>query len=153
MTYKAKLYKILALTVNAYQHCIRVNDVEWRDKHQAELEFLVENFMPSGSGVDNGVKLDEASHDEKLIFNLSYHHMDENGFYDGWTDHRAIVTPSLAFGYSLKITGTNRNEIKEYLADTLSTALDTIIDYDEESQRWYSPKLRDGQAEFAASQR
>jgi hypothetical protein len=43
--------------------------------------------------------------------------MNENGFYNGWSDHKVIVTPSLAFGMNIKITGENRNDIKDFLFD------------------------------------
>ena len=43
--------------------------------------------------------------------------MDEHGSYDEWTDHTVIVTASLIHGLNIKITGRNRNDIKEYLRD------------------------------------
>jgi len=43
--------------------------------------------------------------------------MNEHGFYDGWTEHRITVKPSLAFGFELTISGRDRNEIKDYLSD------------------------------------
>ena len=73
--------------------------------------------MPSGSGVDSGTKLLDNSTPDRLVFQADFHHMDENGFYDGWTEHQIIVTPSLAYGFNVRITGRNRNEIKDYLAD------------------------------------
>jgi hypothetical protein len=69
----------------------------------------------------------DASIPEKLVFIVEYHHMAESGMYDGWTSHRIIVTPSLARGFSLKITGKDRNQIKEYLADVYHNWLDTEI--------------------------
>ena len=82
---------------------------------------------PSGSGIDNGVQLlEDESHDNRLVFQCDFHHMDESGFYSGWTYHTAVVTPDLAFGYSLRITGRDRNQIKEYLGETLGYWLDTL---------------------------
>lgn len=73
---------------------------------------------PHGSGIDSDVVLDiSKSNRNKLIFLVSYHHINETGFYDGWTDHKIIVTPDLVFGYTVKITGRDRNFIKDYLAD------------------------------------
>jgi len=43
--------------------------------------------------------------------------MDENGYYDGWTEHQAIITPSLSWSFNLKITGKDKRGIKEYLRD------------------------------------
>ena len=80
--------------------------------------------LPSGSGWDCGTKLDyEKSNPDKLVFYGSYHHMNENGMYDGWTEHTIIVTPSLAFGFDVKITGRDRNDIKDYLGEMFQHAL------------------------------
>jgi hypothetical protein len=38
------------------------------------------------------------------------------------------VTPNLGHGFDLKITGPNKNDIKEYLADVFHTALSQPID-------------------------
>jgi hypothetical protein len=80
--------------------------------------------MPSGSGVDNGTILDsDKSTAEKLVFSVDFHHMEGNGFYCGWTAHDVVVTPSLAHGFHLRITGRNTNDIKEYLYDVYYAAL------------------------------
>lgn len=89
-----------------------------------EIKLLMRD-APSGSGIDCGTKLDSSSTHKKLVFNFSFHHMDEHGFYDGWTNHQAIVTPDLGFGYSLRITGPNPNEIKEYFHDVFSNWLNS----------------------------
>lgn len=58
----------------------------------------------------------------KLAFRTSFHHMDESGGYDGWTEH--IVTARATFnGPELKISGADRNGIKEYIAECFSAAL------------------------------
>lgn len=73
--------------------------------------------LPHGSGLDNGVSIDlNRSKSDKIVFNTEFHHMNENGYYDGWTSHSLIVTPKFG-GYDLRITGKNRNGIKEYLYD------------------------------------
>ena len=113
------LYEALALNVQAFQNCIELNNVEWKGKHKARILKLVAECMPRGSGIDNGTKIDlERSIANKLVFYTSFHHMDENGFYDGWTDHEVIVTPSLTNRIELRITGRNRNEVKDYLHET-----------------------------------
>ena len=48
--------------------------------------------------------------------------MSETGFYDGWTEHKVIVTPSFA-GIDLRITGRNRNDIKDHIHDCFSSIL------------------------------
>lgn len=47
----------------------------------------------------------------------------ENGMYDGWTQHSIIVRPSFVHGLDITITGKDRNQIKEYLHDVYFSAL------------------------------
>lgn len=106
------------------QNCVKANNVEWRDKSQAELNHIAKNLLPSGSGIDCGTKIDVAgSSDNKVILVCSYHHMNENGMYDGWTEHTITVRPSFVVGLNISISGPDRNAIKEYLHDVYFTNL------------------------------
>lgn len=126
---KDKLYCRIARLVEAYQNCIKSNNLEWQGKHEKELNRLNNSFMPSGSGIDCGTKFAlEASEINKLVFYCSFHHMNEGGFYDGWTDHKIIVKPSLSRGFELNISGRDRNSIKEYLYEIFRFALDQEIE-------------------------
>ena len=100
--------------VTARHNCEQSSNHEWHIKHTKTILTLVQQ-LPSGSGWDNGTRIDLArSTPEHLVFYGSFHHMNDGGYYDGWTDEYEIhVRPSLAFGIDLKITGRNRNEIKE----------------------------------------
>ncbi len=121
-----RLYSELASLVCARLNCIKSDNTEWLAKHEAKILELVKETAPSGSGIDCGTKIDlDASTGEKLVFNFSYHHMNESGIYDGWTEHKAIVVASLQFGFDLTITGRNRNQIKEYLHETFSFWIDS----------------------------
>lgn len=92
----------------------------WQDR----AESLVRNAMPSGSGIDTGTTLDlESSTPDRLCFSLSFHHMDEMGGYSGWTDHRVICRPSLLWGLDIRVTGRDKNGIKDYLGDVYAHAL------------------------------
>ena len=120
------LYQESASLVDARLRCIETGNNEWKVKHEERLIALCKEYMPSGSGIDCGTKIDlDASTPDKLVFYAPYHHMNDGGMYDGWTDHSFTVTPSLQFGYRLKIGGRDRNNIKEYLHDVFSTALDS----------------------------
>ena len=73
---------------------IDANKRDMADTHEATIKRLVKDFMPSGSGFDAGTKLDlDLSHAERLVFTTSYHHMNDGGYYDGWTEHTVTVTP------------------------------------------------------------
>jgi len=50
------------------------------------------------------------------------------GYHDGWTDHQLIVTPSLQFGFHIRITGKDRNQTKDYLHETFQYALSEEVD-------------------------
>lgn len=123
-----KAYEELASLVVARRNCIDDKNLDWLDKHTERIQKIVKDYMPSGSGFDNGVKLNlDLSNENKLVFETSYHHMNEVGSYDGWTEHTITVTPSLAFSYRLKISGRNRNNIKEHIGETFGQALDVEI--------------------------
>ena len=125
-----KLYRHFAGSLQAYQNCIKTGNKIWEDKHKEKLNELVKNEMPHGSGIDSGMALDlENSNPNKLIFTFEFHHMNENGMYDGWTDHKLIVTPDLYNKFNLKITGRDKNYTKEYLYEIFHYALLQEIDY------------------------
>ena len=110
----------LAGKFHAYLNCVKSNNTEWKDKHEDAIESMLEN-LPSGSGFDAGTKFDwDNSTSERLVFNTAFHHMDEHGGYDGWTQHRITVTASLFFGIKIGISGKDRNGIKEYMHDVFS---------------------------------
>lgn len=99
----------------AIESCEKSENYEWRDRHAEDLVRIVKEG-PSGSGWDCGTSFDrDRSGPNKLVFFGSFHHMHESGLYDGWTEHQIIVTPSLFHGIELKITGRNRNDIKDDL--------------------------------------
>lgn len=115
-------YSELAATIGAFKRC----SGEWKDKHQDRIDDLMD-AMPSGSGFDNGTRLDmDASHDDKLVFTTSYHHMNENGYYDGWTDHTVTVTPAFN-GFHIRVSGRNRNDIKDYIGEVFHAVLSEEI--------------------------
>lgn len=126
---KSTVAREIALLLSARQNCINSGNTAWLGNHTSRLTSLVRNHMPSGSGIDSGTTLDiDASTPDKLVFHTSFHHMDEHGSYDGWTEHAITVRPSLAFGLTLTIGGRNRNDIKEYLSETFTDALRAEID-------------------------
>jgi len=124
---KEKVYARLARLFDAYQRNIETGNLEWRDKHQEEIDSICENHLPSGSGFDSGTTFDyDRSRPNRLVLNTSYHHMDD-GYYAGWTDHTVTVKASLASGFDLVIGGRDRNEIKDYIAETFQHFLSEEI--------------------------
>ena len=121
---KRKLYQAIASKLTAMANC---GNIEWLERHEAAATALAEH-LPSGSGFDRGSFIDfEASKPNKLVIITSYHHM-ENGFYVGWTEHKIIVTPSLANGFDIRVTGRDRNGIKDYIGEVFHSALAAEVD-------------------------
>jgi hypothetical protein len=126
-----RLYEQMARTAVAWNNCIKTNNTEWRDKHSETFKNLLD-LLPHGSGIDSSWNVElENCGDDKLVFFCGYHHMNENGMYDGWTEFTVTVTPSLMFGCRVKITGPfprKYAETRDYLQETIDFALTREID-------------------------
>lgn len=134
---KSILYKQLASAIQARKNCEQAGNAEWYQKHSETIEQLVADFLPSGSGWDCGTKIDlGASHADKLVLYGEFHHMDENGFYDGWTAHVVTVTPSLLSDFNIRISGRDRNDVKEDLHERFDCSLRQSIVWNMEKSRW-----------------
>lgn len=119
---KRKLYQAIASAVMARetQEARGADTSTWT----RYADGLARHFLPSGSGIDCGTKIDWArTSSARLVFIAPFHHMNENGMYDGWTDHAVFVTPSLAWDIEIRITGRDRNHVKEYIAGLFEYAL------------------------------
>ena len=94
---------------------------EYEQVAKSNIDTLI-GFLPTGSGFDNGIKLNEKTTPNRIIFDSSFHHMNENGFYDGWSAFKVIVTPSFVCDFDIKVTGVNttrkyfNKDFKEYIA-------------------------------------
>ena len=123
---KTTVVRQLAASRDAWNNC-RLSDVPsiWEERHKGHIAWLCKNKLPSGSGFDAGTR----AHDihkwnrQRMIFTTSFHHMDEVGGYDGWTEHEVWVYASLLFDFVLRITGPNHYDIKDYIHDIFYTSL------------------------------
>ena len=98
-------------------------------KVAASQNLANDRSMTRSSGIDSGTKFYmDVSTPNRLVFNTAFHHITEHGMYDDWTSHQVIVTPDLADEINLQVTGRDRNEIKDYLADCFLTALTREVD-------------------------
>ena len=110
-----KLYQELSSLIQARLNCIESHNTDWEVRHSNKIQELCESFLPHGSGFDSGTAIDlDNSKPNRIILNTSFHHMDEMGGYDGWTDHQVIITPSLIWGFNLRITGRDRDGWNRY---------------------------------------
>ena len=119
-----KVYQKLASLIVAYQNCVKTNNEEWKANHWNSICEINDRYLPSGSGVDNGTQINvRDSTSKRIILQTAFHHMDEHGGYDGWTEHIITVTADMVGGVSIKVHGRNRNDIKAYLSELYYNAL------------------------------
>lgn len=122
-----KFYSAIASAFAARANCERSGNSEWFDRHTDRILDLVREHAPSGSGFDAGTQIDlDRSRPNRLVFTTEFHHMDD-GSYCGWTSHDAIVTPDLVCGVRIRVTGRDRNGIKDYIADCFSALADMEV--------------------------
>lgn len=126
------LYRELASLIDAAMRCARPDanssQREWGPRHRARADALVREYLPSGSGFDNGTKLNhEQSHGNCLIFVSDFHKIDENGFYCGWTGpFPVIVRPDLQSGISVEVRGLDKRDedaLGDYIHETFMGSL------------------------------
>ena len=104
---------------------------EWYDRVCWRLDRLID-MLPHGAGINSTSEIIDYNMDKNgnctmVSFRSDYHHMNADGYYDGWTQHTVKVYPDWA-GVRLNITGRNRNDIKDYLHETWDYALSQDID-------------------------
>ena len=125
-----KLYQKLAQTFQAWLNCHDSGNNDWLARHEETIEELVKEHMPSGSGFDSGTRfVFISSQPEKLVFSSAYHHMNENGYYDGWSEFDIIVTPSLTSGFDVRLRSKGPfprkyADTKDYILETFQEILD-----------------------------
>lgn len=126
---KHTVITLISQLVDARTRCQKTNNLEWEARHTERLNALARNILPSGSGIDKGTTIDmDRSTPDRIVLHMSFHHMDDSGFYDGWTEHTITIRPSLAFGFRLSISGRDRRDIKDYLGQTFDHVLGAEVD-------------------------
>jgi hypothetical protein len=126
----------MARTAIAWNNCIKSNNEYWSQKHNDTMMKLLDE-LPHGSGIDGSwwIELEDCN-EERLVFGCWYHHMNENGMYDGGTDFVVTVRPSLSFGFNIKITGKfpkRYRETRDYLVEIIDAALHMELEKKEEA--------------------
>ena len=120
-----KIYQKIDQVLQAIENCKHSNNQEWLNKHFDSISIIEKQLLPYGSGFDSGTTIKTLPYAGKAIsFETSFHHMDENGYYDGWTEHTITITPSFQ-GFDIKVSGKNKNDIKNYILDTFNNVLDS----------------------------
>lgn len=128
----------------SWQNCRQTNNILWLPKWKQAIDELLKH-LPHGNGInaEAGIQLDwENSTPGNLRFNFSYQHMNDHGYYDGWTEHELIIQSSSIGGFNLQVTiegeVEDKDEIIEYLEQMLQSTFYYESDYHkEEKRRWY----------------
>jgi hypothetical protein len=126
------LYQVIAEHLIARENCIKSGNAEWKARWESAIEGI-NGMLPSGHGFDAGSKIMLVSDDNEIAIKTSFHHMDEAGFYDGWTEHMVIVRPSLAFGFTITVTGEDRDGICDHIAETFDLVLREEVESEEKA--------------------
>ncbi len=123
------LYQKIALALESWNNCLKTGNIEWESRWAERLEKMSKQ-LPSGSGLDLGPRLDldRSTPNRLVISHCDYHHMNDHGMYVRWTEHQVIVTPSLAHGFELRVTGRDRNQIKDYIHEVFDNTLRATAD-------------------------
>ena len=92
----------IANALTAHRNCVEKGN-PFADTWIALMDYIEANALPSGSGFDNGTTIDrENVFGRQFNLKTSFHHMDDQGFYDGWTHHKIKVFPDWQ-GIDLKV--------------------------------------------------
>ena len=119
-----KLYKYLANQLSRIAYMERNDRYEDAEDIRSTVDDFVKANFPSGSGFDAGTKLDwDRTTQTKLVFTTEFHHMNDGGYYDGWTEHVIYAKPHFLFDVDLRVTGRDRNQIKDYIGETFQLIL------------------------------
>lgn len=119
---KRTILRAIAAHIAARNNCVDSGNTEWLGKHMDAIDSLA-RLLPSGSGFDRGTQIDkDNSRQSRIVLETAFHHMDDNGYYCGWTNHLVIITPCFE-GFDVRVTGRNYRQIKDFIADTFHTAL------------------------------
>lgn len=132
------VWKYLGAVVQRYKRCEKSGNKGWRKVWLKQINAIVGNHLPSGSGFDKGCGVNiTASESDKLVIEMDYHPMDEWGGYISWVHIRATIVLNFETDYDISLEMLeNQNDPREfdaeatleYTAETLSVCLDQMVD-------------------------
>ncbi len=135
MREKTMAAEFVSCTVALEQSTVNGNR-EWVERWKARLNKLVDH-IPSGGGIDKGPRRleDIIVMSDAIRFDVGFHHMSDNSYYDCWTEHTVTIRPAFD-GISVRISGRNRRDIKAYLFEVMEYAFTRRIAWSDSDQRW-----------------
>lgn len=98
------LIKSIDNAVEQLQHSIKSGNKDHEEIWEDKILWLKDK-LPSGSGFDSDTTINiDKSKKNKIVLETSFHHMDENGMYCGWSHHAITVTPDFLSDFDMKIS-------------------------------------------------
>lgn len=117
----------------ARDNCVTSGNTEWEVRWRARLDKLVDH-VPTWSGMPlrlSGIEIKQ----DAIRYEVSYHHMNQTGHYDGWTEHTVTVRPAFG-GVVVRISNRDRNGVKDDIHEAVEYAFTRHVTWDEPAQRW-----------------
>ena len=122
-----KVYEVLVRASHALngKNCI----LEVQEQMEEKIASIMEK-APHGSGFDCGTEfIVEKSGRNRLVFVTEFHHMNDTGYYDGWTAHTVTIEPDLMTGINIRVSGKNKNDTKDYIGEVFGCWLAREVDW------------------------
>ena len=117
----ASLASVIASACEALRNCEAAPDHPWTSRWASLLDAIEANLLPSGSGFDNGTKIDrEATNPKRISLRVEFHHINSVGFYAGYTSHNVTINPTFS-GCEVRVGGSNRNDIRDYIGEVFGS--------------------------------
>lgn len=101
---------------------------------QDEAIDIFNHVLPHGSGIDCDWKITFHNRSKRIHMSNSYHCMDENGMYDGWSDFTVIIDWEDEEYYRIMFHGresqrlARKYDLRDYLTDLICECL--VLSYE-----------------------
>jgi len=107
--------------MGAIEGCLVQNRAEWQAKHEHTLRQFVRETAPCGqTWYSTGLNIKKSS-TTQLVFRGAFRHEDR------WTEHTITVKPNFGLGFTFKISGLNKNDVKDCLKEMFTNWLSSEV--------------------------
>jgi len=125
------LYRALAEAMQSLRNCEASKPTSpsggWATRWANVVRELVSS-LPHGSGFDSDPRISlQQSKPDRIVIDGSFHKMDSNGYYCGWSDFRVTVKPTFD-GIDVDARGAGSTDLNDYIAETYRHALCEHVD-------------------------
>ena len=110
-----------AMAQQALVNCQDSGNVKWQGRWLERMEQLTK-ALPHGSGLNGKVEFIGSASEDKLTISAEYQHMDESGYYTGWSTY-IITVRATFYGLNVTVKGRKDNDLREYLGELFHNAL------------------------------